>query len=522
MHRSALNTISQPIRFSIHRSLIPGIDPRHHSILDTGEKAGGCSIDKKYEYLVLIPVFILIFSFLSLFRNALIDDAFITLNYVRSIQQGYGWSLIPGHISNTATAPLYVILLSALSYMPGVSPISPVVFAALCYTISFHALTRISVSLFSKRIYGIIGFSALLANPLVISTLGMESILFGTLLILSVLKLIKGQWSRMAVYLAMLSLTRFDGVLFFLIFLLFVPSIKERVKSLLLWSGCILPWFIFSWVYFGTFIPDTFFIKTIQNTWGPWSFSNGIILYLNRFPKETILSLLFLPTLITLIHRDVIKMKPVQVLLISGLLHFLGYSLLDVPPYHWYYVPEIVTLVLIGSIGLGVVFSQSKSFFPGSVVTGLALCLPVLGLLFWLAGMNFAVKEMPIHTNRATMEQYKEISLSIKDTCQGKSVALAGEIGTLAYFSECNLLDWFSDRSWLEMVVSNQTRGKGFLAVLYRFNFHFYQRSAGFPPAAYAINSYIDKGAAGKDPGITWKTSTRWTPDSLMVFSRIN
>ncbi|NMB54684.1 MAG: hypothetical protein GYA15_08270 [Leptolinea sp.] len=325
----------------------------------------------------------------------------------------------------------------------------------------------------------------------------------------------------MAVYLAMLSLTRFDGVLFSLVFLLFIPSIRERVKNILLWMGCILPWFVFSWVYFGSFIPDTFFIKTIQNTWGPWSYSNGIILYLNRFPIEMILSLLFLPTLTTLIHRDVIKMKPVLVLLISGLLHFLGYSLLDVPPYHWYYVPEIISLVLIGSIGLGVVFSQSKSFFPGRVITGLALCLPMLGLLFWLAGMNFAVKEMPIHTNRATMEQYKEIGLSIRDTCQGKSVVLAGEIGTLAYFSECNLLDWFSDRSWLEMVISNQTRGNGFLASLYRFNFLFYQRSTGFPPAAYAVNSYIDKGAAGEDPGISWNTSTHWTPDSLIVFSRI-
>jgi hypothetical protein len=53
--------------------------------------------------------------YLLLFRDALIDDAFITLSYVRSLMTSATWGFYPGHVSNTATSPLNVTLLTLVS-----------------------------------------------------------------------------------------------------------------------------------------------------------------------------------------------------------------------------------------------------------------------------------------------------------------------------------------------------------------------------------------------------------------------
>src|SRR5205814_4751573 len=46
-----------------------------------------------------------------------------------------------------------------------------------------------------------------------------------------------------------------------------------------------LPWFLFSWLYFGSAVPDTLVIKTAQrHIWGKWSFFDGPVMYSENDP----------------------------------------------------------------------------------------------------------------------------------------------------------------------------------------------------------------------------------------------
>src|SRR5262249_34337045 len=73
---------------------------------------------------------VVLFFYLSLFRDALIDDAFITLRYVKTLVTDGTWGFFPGYVSNTATSPLNVLLLSGVSMVTR-SPVDAVIWLTL-------------------------------------------------------------------------------------------------------------------------------------------------------------------------------------------------------------------------------------------------------------------------------------------------------------------------------------------------------------------------------------------------------
>jgi len=129
-------------------------------------------------------------------------------------------------------------------------------------------LIRISLYLFETKIFGYLAAGALIFNPLIISTLGLESILFIGLYVLSTYLYLTNRWSLLAVALGLITITRFDGILFFLITLLLVPTFGLRLRFAEIYLMCIAPWYIFSWIYLGSLLPDTLFIKIAQRSWG--------------------------------------------------------------------------------------------------------------------------------------------------------------------------------------------------------------------------------------------------------------
>lgn len=52
-------------------------------------------------------------------HRALIDDAYITLDYARTLARHGQWALEPGHQANTATSPLNVLVLAGLIVLSG-------------------------------------------------------------------------------------------------------------------------------------------------------------------------------------------------------------------------------------------------------------------------------------------------------------------------------------------------------------------------------------------------------------------
>jgi hypothetical protein len=476
------------------------------------------------DSLALLVFIVLLYFYLRVFRNALIDDAFITLDYVRNIIRSGTWGFFPGHVANTATSPLNVILLTITSLITGSIVDSPIWLALCCFAIMAIALERVSLRLFGLKIFGRLATLAFVLNPLIISTIGLESILFSALLVLSVYCLVARKWFWLAFVLGMLSLTRAEGLLFAVIFVFAIPTFKTRVQFIGILLLSIAPWYLFSWIHLGSLIPDSLIIRMTQTFWQGGTFWNGPVVYLRRYPAETLLSFAYLPLFATLLLPQVRNSPILRLLLVLGLVHYIAYSALAVPPFHWYYVPESAIVILFGALTMGTIYMLCRPVpwqrIVAQAVMAVAVVLPVLGMYQLLARDDFKPTEMPIHTNLASQEQYRQVGLWLKDNVRGHTVQLEGEIGTLAYYCDCHLLDAFSDRRWLTDGVHTVAAGRSPSAALYRLNFLFLRDDPGFPPYAYLLTVRGDPEATTYPHVKEWETSTRWSPHSWIVLGQ--
>lgn len=477
------------------------------------------------QYGVWLLFCIFLYFYLQLFREALIDDAFITLNYARTLLSSGTWGFFPGVPANSATSPLNVLLLAAISLFTGSTPTAALWLYFICMAVIAWLLPRLAQQVTGAAFFGWLAVLALLFNPLLISTIGLESIVFTMLFVFAMYCFERKAWTALGIILGLLTLARPEGFLFFLIFLFFMPTDKHRVRLTLVYFLCILPWYLFSWIHLGSLLPDTFFIKTKQGNWSSrWDFFNGIpTLYFYVYPVEILLTFCFLLLAALLFTRKIREVTILLIIGLAGLIHFLGYTLLQVPPFHWYYVPEVVSIILFGSLGLGVLYRNNPGGwqrYVWSLVTGLYFLMPVLGMSFLLARQDFVVREMPIHSNWGTREQYEQIGLWLKKNYGTDTLRLeGGEIGTLAYYCECRLLDNFSDRRWLKQDIAGHVSQPGLAAIFWKLNFAFYS-APELPPDDYILRAYF------ADPNIEiailkeWHTSTKWIAHGVLLLSR--
>jgi len=476
----------------------------------------------KLKYATLPILVGVLYFYLNLFANALTDDAFITLQYVKTLLNTGTWGFLPGYITNAVTSPLNVFLMAFAGIFLGPT-INAVIWLSACIlALTVILLVQISTHLFGKAIFGYLAAGALIFNPLIISTLGLESILFVGLYILSLYLYLTSKWSLLAIAVGLITITRFEGILFFLVTLLLVPTLKLRLRFAGIYLLCIAPWYIFSWIYLGSLFPDTLFIKIMQRSWGSWDFFNGLDLYYRVYPLETLLSFLLLPFALLHLNKAVRSSLPMQFLLLTSVAHFAGYSILHVPPYYWYYVPEITAIVLTGSLGLGILFQHGNAeIWRRKAIQAIAatlLTLQAFGMFYILARDSFTVREMPIHTNWATHEQYEEIGQWLKEHGDGRTILVDGEIGTLGYYCDCSVSSFFSDRRWLQQYVHQQITGNGIKPALYKVNFLFLDKESKFPQPIYLLTETPVGGNTNATSLMEWRTSTKWVPDSLISF----
>ncbi len=58
-------------------------------------------------------------------------------------------------------------------------------------------------------------------------------------------------------------------------------------------------------------------------------------------------------------------------------------------------------------------------------------------------------REMPVNSNWTTAAQYRQIAEWINGHHDGGQLAVAGELGTIQYFTEAHATNEFSNRQWL-------------------------------------------------------------------------
>lgn len=450
----------------------------------------------------------------ALVRSYLIDDAYITLSYAENLAFHGHWGLIEESTANTATSPLNVLALAALTFVVRDAVLAAGVLFVLCQVSLAFALRRLGTRAGLPSWFAPLAVGLLLVNPLLVSSIGLELALGAAVVLWLLVFSVERRPVEFGLVLGMLALVRLD-----LLVLAAVIFFARRDFWFGIWRttfgalAVTVPWFLFSWTVLGSAVPDTLIIKTLQQSWGPWDFTNGPLVYWRHFPVAMVLS--FLPLAIgavlgllwTVQYRQgserAKRLQPFAVLAIAGAVHYVTYMWLTVPPYHWYYGPSIIAATVF--------VAASASVLERVRVGALALAGAVIA---WSATVSVGLDQKngytAITTNHASSEHYQQIGKELGAFANGRVVRSAGEIGALAYSCQCEIVDIFSDRGSLTpAIIESKNRSGPLGRALIEANFRFLDQTV--PPALPDL--VLEETWHQVPPGAlaSWDISSPWT-----------
>lgn len=466
-------------------------------------------------------------------KGSLIDDAYITLSYVRNMALDLHWGIIPGEVANSATSPLNVVLLSLVTAVTRIGgeaqPVLAVglVSVALAMTMAWGWI-RIVRALQLPVAVAALGVAVVLLNPFLLSSVGLEVLLSATLLTALVALALEERPFLFAIAAGLTLLTRLDLIVLVLAIGVAAPAIRQHwVRVPAVSTAVAAPWFAFSWVYFGSAVPDTLLIKASQvRPFGDWTYLTGPVMYLLRQP--TLVALAVVPALMGLFglvgwlalrtsvrwsgSDRLPRLGPATGLGVGGIGYVLVYALLGVGPYHWYYVTPLTALSAFLVIAAGVWLCESRAR-PRLRAAAPAVVLSTAGCLA-LGNLAMSLKEgVPwrsaiIHTNWATAEEYADIGVALRGRIGSATVESPGEIGTLAYFCECSIVDDFSDPGRAVEKVDEVTASAGFVnELVLDLNYLWLDRDQRPRDVAYTLRH---EPGPGSGPDV-WQVSSKWT-----------
>lgn len=476
-------------------------------------------------------VFAAIWGYVRLFSNTFIDDAFISLKYSAMLATRGEWAFLPGRTSNTATSPLNVVAHAVVSRFTPSMVEAVILLTALELTLILALLLRISRKLFGNPLFGALAFVAIATNCLLVSTFGLESVLFTLLLVWSVDRFVAEDWTLLAVALAGVVMARPDGALLVPIYAAVLA--KRRAlswKVLGAFALTMAPWVLYSWIHLGSFVPDTLQIKFGQTGWGRnLTLFSGLGFYFRRYPLETLASFSLLPFVLVAWRSRSREVRVVaSMLALYTVAHMAAYSAMKIPPYHWYYVNQVAPVALLGALGVANLLSDAWERARGAsrLAIGSLVLVPAIGLMISMARLGLPLKEAPMHTNWGTHEQYRAVGQWLRDNLpESESVYEVSEIGTVGFYADRMLVNEFSD--------GNRTFG----AILERYprlprpaqiaidlNYYWRRIQPEVREPAYSLVHYTlpnpEEPKFAENIVTSWETSTRWTPQARLYLLR--
>ena len=408
-------------------------------------------------------------------QDSLIDDAYITLDYARTLAFHGQWGPLPDMPANTATSPLNVMILGGLTFVIR-SPMAALwVVTIVNAVILAGGLIRLGFTVAGRHPIRV-GRDARSCSSTRCSlrASGLETMMAVTLFVWSLECAVAGDGRRFGWLTGIGMVLRPDLVLISGVVWLLHPRLRQprAVRSTLgtaVRAAVIgLPWYVFSWVYFGSAIPDTLVIKQAQQ-WG--HFTDGLwARYHTLYPMAVnavllvaalgVLVVLAMP-LLALGRRYRGVASSVAAAGLAGAAYFGAYSLLGVPPYFWYYGLPTAGFILTLSFAIA---AASEAAFPRQrrvaqiVAATLAVVCLAPAVAAWSSGLSShaPLTEAPIHGNWALTPQYRQIGLDLaKQLPEGAVVRSAGEFGTILYYCECTLIDRFDQRGLVMPEIEN-------------------------------------------------------------------
>ncbi|MEW6617755.1 MAG: hypothetical protein AB1422_00115 [bacterium] len=411
--------------------------PEDKKFLEIGRERFFKKYLKWFYPLFLSVVVIIIAIFLPVGLEK--DDPYIIFRYVNNILSGQGWVYNLGEHINGTTSTLNTILYVIGSFFYKDIPLA----ARVINTISLFFASYFLFLIFynKKRILGgIISSVFITINPYLIQSYGLESMLYLMLMILSLYFYEKNKLMPMGICLALLYLTRGDGIILAIVLygIYSINSKKIPFKSLVLFGLILLPFLLFLYLYFGSITPNTLYAKICQGKAGYWklNFCGGIFYEIDYYLRKDILVLLLtVPFFFGILHLYQKRLLDISIFMWM-ILYYTAYSLLNVPPYHQYYIPLFLPTGYF--LGLGCEWLIFNPYLRTKLLRIITFFLILLIVIFPLIKIDYKeYKSLPSEYYL----QYREVGLWLKrNTPQNVSVA-AVEIGIVGYYSQRRMVD---------------------------------------------------------------------------------
>jgi len=381
-----------------------------------------------------------------------LDDAWIHQTYARNLAAYGEWAFIPGQISAGSTSPLWTLLLTP-AYFLGISPLF------WTYFVGWFILWMVGVvssRLFEQycpdyKNYSFwVGVGMVLEWHLVWAAVsGMETLLFGLLILLVFLEINKKEysWFYHGLLVGISIWIRPDGLVLYFPLLLLIyfngNDNKSRVKATILSSigiACLfIPYLGFNLILAGDWWPNTFYAKQTE-----YAIMREAPL-ISRFFKEFALPLvgagiILLPGFILFVF-DIIKRKKWND--IAPILLFIGYTglyalRLPVTYQHGrYIIPVMPLFFIIGISGLLKYYRASlnkllwRVLYKAGAISGM-----IVLLMFWFLGARAYGKDVGF-----IQSEMVAVAKWVDANTEPDAIIAAHDIGALGYWGNREILD---------------------------------------------------------------------------------
>jgi Gpi18-like mannosyltransferase len=407
--------------------------------------------------ILIVLVTILTRGLLVYFSNHLADDSFITFRYAENIAAGKGFVYNQGERVLGTSTPLYTLLLALLVKLG--LPILPL---ARIINIGADCLSGILIFLMVRRFR--IGaamlaalFYTLFPRVIVWSISGMETSLYVFLIAASLYSYLKGNFGLTALFLGLTILTRVDGVILGLAVVIhFIWQHRKFPVKIVLGSvAVLLPWLVFSFLYFGSPIPNSVPGKKALYSATIWETPKWRIFWEFLFLRIKIgwpMLLLALAGVYSVLTRA----KSYLIIALWAVLYFLFFLLGAAKMHMWYYVPFYLGYLILVALGFGLAFEKADGFWKkrvGALSRGTTaaaslktLRIVVISFVCLLAGLAY-FQQMKRTVRLVTIEQialediHKSIGLWLSENTLPTDTVCAEDIGYMGYYSGRRILD---------------------------------------------------------------------------------
>lgn len=371
------------------------------------------------------------------------DDPYITYRYAANIASGQGFVYNPGERVLSTTAPLYALMLACGAWFHIPIPLLSNALGCIGLAIGGLIFWRLG-QVWKTPTVGTTGLLLYPTFPLLIVTIGAETIIVLTLIMAAFLACATRAYYLAAVLFALATLTRADSLVAVAVAGVFLVIVHARERRSLPWYAVgvyvlvLAPWGIFAWNYFGSPIPVTLAAKQQQGLMEIGrSFFEGLwhqSLYYWYTPSYR------LHILLAGLGFFGLALYETRWGLLIGwsMVYATAYTLLGVTGYFWYYAPLVIGVLTL--IGLGMAYIRQ------TVRRMLRHRWAVFGVQWGMLAWLLAAQMMTLHAIHQRPDRrlaiYQAVGEWLHESTPPHTSVATLEAGIIGYYSQRRIIDF--------------------------------------------------------------------------------